>query len=212
MTSNVIDLNKTRFEKALELTVNEIESAVVMAGGPVEKELIRDALMESIERRQIQMLNKELAEKSLKETGEAYPCRNLVCPNCVDNTVQPDGSQRTYFCLLNETCYDCLFQMLTSPPSTLNYDDYMPTHQEALDRLEKEGLLSGPRLKYQQDSFYYDKARHNEERWGTEIKGIDFNILRAAILKVLQSQVTATNICLEVEKAMGIFPNIKLVR
>ena len=100
----------------------------------------------------------------------------------------------------------------------------MPSHREALDMLEKHDLLKGDRQRYREAWERYNRADSSEERDNAEVKGISFSQLRACITNILMDKETyddfelgcesdvkilANNIAIEVEKAMGIYPNIK---
>lgn len=165
----------------------------------------------------------EQSRQSFLETGEANPCFNLVCPHCVSEL-----NGRTNFCEREVNSHDCLFNMLTPPPNSLNYNEYMPSHQEALDRLESNNLLSGQRAEYALENVKYNKAATQEDRWNTEVKGITLHQAELAFIASLESyckfileedgvditdhmsiSVVSRNACIELEKAMGIFPNIK---
>ena len=80
-------------------------------------------------------LLEEREEKELQEKHGIDPkvCYNHVCENNEDGVCdctpgRPSG---------------CLYRMTDLPPNSLDYDEYMPSHQEALDRLEANGLLKG---------------------------------------------------------------------
>lgn len=71
-----------------------------------------------------------------KNGEEPYPCFNAVC----DEHMAEEG--RYNYCNLGHRCFDCPFQMLDYPPSTLDYmEGTMPSHQQALDLLVEHGLL-----------------------------------------------------------------------
>lgn len=215
-----IDTDKTLDEVVIDIVIGAIDQGVDLSGSD-----IKSALVASFERaKDYQSLMDAAADKSLKEIGEANPCYNVVCPQCKGDT----GEDRRNFCMRpNNHSHDCRFNMKQNPPSSLNYDEYMPTHKEALDRLEVLGELKGERLSYQEQNTQYNKARSQEDRWNTEVKGLDFSMLQAAVEKAtteyidgsvkyynaknlddISVEVLARNICVEVEKAMGIFPNI----
>lgn len=182
------------------------------------------AFNDAIHRNQMRMeLSIEQSRQSFLETGEANPCFNLACPHCVSEL-----NGRTNFCEREVNSHDCLFNMLTPPPNSLNYNEYMPSHQEALDRLESNNLLSGQRAEYALENVKYNKAATREDRWNTEVKGITLHQAELAFREALSSyckfileedgvditdhmsiSVVSRNACIELEKAMGIFPNIK---
>jgi predicted adenine nucleotide alpha hydrolase (AANH) superfamily ATPase len=144
----------------------------------------------------------------------------FCCPNehkCTENNHHP---------------VDCPFRMISHPPNIMDYDEYIPSHREALDMLEKNGLLKGDREEYLKANLYYGKAKNYEERDKTEVKGITMAQAREAIKTAINEsfqylvsegelsqeivdnfivpEVIASNATCELEKAMGIYPNIKI--
>jgi len=153
------------------------------------------------------------------EYYEKYGIESRMCKNnvCSDN----NGGE----CKNDDRPVGCLYRMVDNPPNSLCYDEYMPSHREALDMLEYHGLLKGEREEYKKANSKYDKARSREERHSTEIKGIDFNMLIEVLYNVLSGEyyraetdpmndvpveAHVQNICVEVEKAMGIYPNTRI--
>ena len=223
--------NKDHFINAIE---EKGFSTVIIKDNPVLINLNQDyviqnnaltkAFNDTVARNQIRMeLAIEQSRQSFLETGEANPCFNLVCPHCISEL-----NGRTNFCDREVNSYDCLFKMSSPPPNSLNYSEYMPSHQEALDRLESNNLLSGQRAEYALENVKYNKATTQEDRWNTEVKGITLHQAELAFITSLESyckfileedgiditdhmsiSVVSRNACIELEKAMGIFPNIK---
>ncbi len=177
---------------------------------------VSQAFDEAVERNKLYQAHNRFQEKELfvKHGIEIDECHNMVCKDYVE------GSR----CKELNNAIGCLFRMTESPPNTLNYDDYMPSHHEALDMLEKHDLLKGDRQRYKEAYSRYNSANNSEERESTEIKGIDFSQLKACVVNILtdsnfdgfevgdreDANILATNITIEVEKAMGIYPNISI--
>ncbi len=167
------------------------------------------------------------AEKLLKQGKEPYPCCNMVCEHYKQREYMvtlPSGEikfqGRSDYCLTSDS-HGCMFQMNDHPPNSLNYDEYMPTHIEALDMLETHNLLRGDRQRYIEENSTYNKPSSYGERNETEIKGISFSQMTEIILSLTQEIPEFFNphsdnvalsqcLCVEIEKAMGIYPNIKL--
>jgi len=195
-----------------------------------ENSNLEEALNEAKERgKMYQQFEDAKAQKLLKEGKEPYPCCNMVCKSYVqsENTQIDNSSGVTHFWGRSDYCntndsHGCTFQMSSHPPNSLNYEEYMPTHIEALDMLEKHGLLKGDRQRYKEANARYSKVQTQEERHQTEIKGITFAQLHEAVLQLEKEMpdffnpesapvAIAQNLCVEVEKAMGIYPNIRLI-
>ena len=156
-----------------------------------------------------------------KKGLEPFPCDNAVCK---DNGYE---EKRGSFCKKGASCHGCLFQMLDAPPNSLNYSGYMPTHQEALDMLENRGILSGEKERYKKESLHYQQAMPQGNRHNYEIKNIKMFHIRMAVEQTLKSfhdneyadidfndpdewNLLSHDVCLEVEKAMGVYPNIHI--
>lgn len=209
--SNVVSLGRERFIKVVENA-----TGITRENSNIEK-----ALDDAEERGRLYDAHDARREKELEKTGISKKhCVNEVCKDNRDNMcMNPHGRP-----------VSCMYRMITNPPNSLDYtDEYMPSHREALDMLEKHGLLEGDRQRYLEASVYYDKAKNYKDRNLTEIKGINFNVLEACSAKAIDEyldyilteggidlkeyisvEVLARNIDIEVEKAMGIYPNIKL--
>ncbi len=215
--SEVTNLNDERILRAVEDQTDLTR----------ENSNIVEALEEAKERSNMyQAWEDAQANKLIKEGKEPYPCLNAVCGHYVqveDEHVADNGevkySGRFNYCGEGMS-HGCMFQMNSHPPNSLNYDEYMPTHVEALDMLEKNGLLKGSRKEYEEANVYYNKA-NTDDRHSTEIKGINFKHIYAIMEYIYkempyffnpESNGTALcqNICMEIEKAMGIYPNIRL--
>ncbi|MFA5135365.1 MAG: hypothetical protein WC505_06305 [Patescibacteria group bacterium] len=195
-------------------------------GITAENSNLVSALADSFERSKAYQASSDRKAEALRLAGkEPYPCRNAVCPRQCPNR---DG--RYHFCTTNDS-HDCLYQMDDGPPNSLNYEEYMPSHQEALDRLEKHGLLRGDRQRYIEESARFGKATNQQERSSVEVKGITMQQLQLCCSVAMQefaqnpyvrrdtgeefcdqlleeTELLAQNIGLNVEKAMGIYPNI----
>ena len=98
---------------------------------------IAKALISALEN--AQMINMHLMDISFQrfQNGEEpYVCHNAVCE---EHRSEPE---RYDYCNLGHQCWDCPFQMLDYPPSSLDYEEgTMPSHQQALDILVEYGLL-----------------------------------------------------------------------
>ena len=193
-----------------------------------ENSNIEEALEECKERNKMyHEFEDAKARKLIKEGKEPYPCCNMVCEHCQQNEnthVTDEGfitfSGRSDFCTIGDS-HGCLFQMNNYPPNSLNYEEYMPSHVEALDMLEKHGLLKGNRQRYEEANATYDRVSNSSERHNNEIKGVTFAQIHE-IIKYLgedmpeffnpdyDNTALAQIVCVEIEKAMGIYPNIRL--
>ncbi len=208
----IIDFNKKSYEKGKEEILNRVSE---VTGLTEENSNISEAFDEALERAEVYKAHDRFKEKELSEKYGVLPsqCYNGVCEYNSEGV-----------CTDKSPAVGCIFRMVTSPPNSLSYNEYMPSHREALDMLEEHGLLKGDREEYLKVNKYYDKAESQFERSQTEIKGIKMVQVEACIKEVLMDNtfeglslldegdvdVLAKNILLEVEKAMGIYPNIKL--
>ncbi len=178
---------------------------------------VSQAFDEAVERNKLYQAHNRFQEKELfvKHGIEIDECYNMVCKDYAEYNR----------CSMSNNAIDCIYRMTEGPPNPLNYNEYMPSHNEALDMLEKHNLLKGDRQRYKEAYSRYNSANNSEERENTEVKGIVFSQLKACILHILNdsgvfgdfkigdkedASILATNITIEVEKAMGIYPNIKL--
>ena len=196
------------------------------------------SLQEAQERNNLLLQSMINKSNKLKDQGkEPYPCFNTVCP---------DNLNLTNSCRKNVLCHDCLFQMLTSPPNSLDYsmNEKMPSHQEALDLLVENGLLKDDSWEHQLETIYFrdtKKPATQYDRAEQEIKNITMDHLRVIILNFLEEcynkhktifgnfefepntpdfdftneedrEIFARNICIGIEKVMGIYPNIQKLR
>jgi len=163
-------------------------------------------------------------ERALKGL-EPNPCFNAVCSS------HGNEPTRHNFCKQGYHCHECLFRMTSPPPIEMNYHEHMPNHQEALDLLEANGLLDGP-IKEAIDEaqkYYLEKPSNFNERMETEINGLPMwkaeLCIKNAFRHIYESNevenshrevlyywdiIIARNALVEIEKALGIFPNIKL--
>ncbi len=163
-------------------------------------------------------------ERALKGL-EPNPCFNAVCSSHGNEPTRHNFCKQSYY------CHGCTFQMTSPPPLEMNYGEHMPNHQEALDLLEANGLLNGPMKDAIEEAqkYYTEKPSNFNERMETEINGIPMWKVELCIknafrhiyesTEVEDSQrealyywdtIIARNALIEIEKAMGIFPNIKL--
>jgi 16S rRNA C1402 (ribose-2'-O) methylase RsmI len=123
---------------------------------------ITSAIKDCLERNKLYALADVRKEKELfdKYGIEPNECHNIVCKDFKqDCDVDENGLMtnfKSYCATTGGSAAGCLFRMMQSPPNSLFYDGYMPSHQEALDRLQANGLLNG-------DSYSYEE---NQPRYG----------------------------------------------
>jgi len=156
---------------------------------------------------------------------EPNPCFNAVCLQHRDTKDRPN------YCNEEFECHGCTFQMMGYPPSFIDYNDEMPTHQEALDILEANNLLNGPMRETIDAASKYrtNRATSQRLRWQTEVKDITYEQLQEcfknAFMSIIENDFVELSVrdvldnwgervvmsaMLEVEKAMGIYPNLQL--
>lgn len=199
------------------------------------KDSIKEGIEDAIKRNAIRTESFiKKANEQIEKGKEPFPCYNIVCPN--NNNEQNS-------CMKNLLCYDCLFQMTSNPPNSIEYsmNEKMPSHQEALDLLVEAGLLKDESWEHQIEHIYFrnqKKPKTQYERGQEEIKGITMDHLRVIILNFLEElfnehetivgkhkfppinpdfdftdegdrEIFARNICVGIEKVMGIYPNIR---
>lgn len=188
---------------------------------------LREAIQEARERNDILVQHlKNVAENNKKQGLEPNPCFNSVCEKH-----KSIFGERTHYCEDEYFSHGCLFRMLESPPNSLNYSGYMPTHKEALDMLEKNGLLKGDKSEYQDIFEEYKKCKTQEERKNVVLDGVTIhqagkaldNVLDGIIIffknnnqkEVLPSEIfenekdlIVRNFQIELEKVLGVYPNI----
>jgi hypothetical protein len=197
----VINLEKERILKAIEdqTDLNRTNSN------------ISEAFDEAVE--QAKMYNFLELQKAeiFKQRGiHPFTCYNSVCKdNSGENT-----------CNLKEKCHGCIFQMTSPPPNSFSYDTEMPSHKEALDILEKHGLIKGEleRIRKENQKYQNSKPETQKGRGNTEITGITFLQLEEMVSECFNifKDVEIDEIafyqclCVEIEKGMGIYPNIRL--
>lgn len=177
-----------------------------------------EAIQEAKERAAMYKMLEKKREKELQEKHGIDPkvCYNYVCRSNRGGTCD---------CAFGRPV-GCIFRMTDLPPNSLDYDEYMPSHKEALDRLEANGLLKGERQRYLEECAQYGKAATQVERGQYVINGVTMNQFRQALtncLKRLRGMISpfdieddgdvgllANNVTVEMEKVLGIYPNIKL--
>lgn len=199
---------------------------------------IKQGIEEAFERNAMRLQIMENKSKDLISKGKnPYPCFNSVC----SKNIQESDS-----CGKGVICHDCLFQMTSAPPNSLNYsmNDKFPSHQEALDLLVEAGLLKDESWEHQIEHIYFrnqKKPTTQYDRDQVEIKGITMSHLRGIILNFLEEffnehksiiggyefppiakdfdftdecdrEIFVQNICIGIEKVMGIYPNIRSLR
>ena len=193
----------------------------VLSGMEVQPDEISFAIQEAIERnRMYQLMNNRKAKLYYEKYGiDPMMCENLVCSDCKNG-----------YCDAGDSPIGCMYRMTSSPPNDLNYDEeYMPSHREALDMLEKHDLIKGSRQEYLEANAQFGKAESCSERESTEVKGITMAHIGYCVKEALETyihsikehwndntdysgidvDVVARNTNVNVEKAMGIYPNIR---
>ncbi len=177
---------------------------------------VSQAFDDCIERNKLYRAHDRFQEKQLLEKHNIgiNECHNMACKDNEESNNCGKGD-----------AVGCIFRMTASPPNSLNYEEYMPSHREALDMLEKHGLLNGDRKRYEEANALYNRAHNNKERNNTKIENITIAQLRDCIFTILKDSIyddfsllsgedvgiLSNNITLEVEKAMGVYPNIRII-
>lgn len=231
MTNNIENFEVCRLTKTVQEQLGEDFAP---------ENSIKQGIEEAFERNEWRVrIFERKAQERIKNNQEPFPCFNTVCP-------QNDNDKNS--CSKNLLCYDCLFQMTSFPPSSLDYtankDEKMPSHQEALDLLVEAGLLKDESWEHQIETIYFrdqKKPKTQYERGQVEIQRITMDHLRGIILNFLEEfyndhesivgkykfppiakdfdftdecdrEIFAQNICIGIEKVMGIYPNIQKLR
>lgn len=201
---------------------------------------IKQGISEAMNRNATRMrLWKRQAKERHNKGKNPFPCFNAVCE---DHAEGMDSCKKTY------CCYDCLFQMKSSPPNSLNYtsnkNEKMPSHQEALDLLVENGLLKDEAWEHQLETRYLreeKKPTTQYNRGKVEIEGVTMDQFRVIVLQDLEEMFTehetiigkytfppsckdfdfkdegdreifARNLCIGIEKIMGVYPNIQRLK
>jgi hypothetical protein len=199
---------------------------------------IKQGIEDAMDRNSIRLKLFERKSQEQKNKGKnPYPCHNMVCP---------ENIHETSTCKKGLICWDCLFQMLSSPPNSINYsaNEKMPSHQEALDLLVENGLLKDDSWEHHLEHIYFREQKKpltQYERGQEEIKGVTMDQFRGLILNFLEEffcdhksiiggydfgpiapdwdftqeedrEIFARNVCLGIEKVMGIYPNIRSLK
>jgi len=147
------------------------------------KNSIRKGIEEAMDRNAARLHMMEQASYDLKKSGKnPYPCFNSVCP---------DNIEETNSCKKGVLCHDCLFQMTTKPPNSLDYsmNNKFPSHQEALDLLVENDLLKDENWERQLETIYFrdqKKPATRYDRGQEEIKGVTMDQFRGLILNFLE--------------------------
>lgn len=220
--------------KAIEISnindIKEIQSQMKNANMGVPDSDSLNSALEDAKYRSALINNCNKARE--KRLNTEYGIKPMECLNEVCKYNKYDGY---CFCNNKDSLYlDCNFRLFQRNPNHLDYDvDPIPTWKEALDLLAKNGFIKEDcREECKKASINYGKANNRNERDNTEVKGITFSQLRqaiehsiddfysnesyddkeekASVEKHLYSDIIANNSAIEVEKIMGIFPNIKL--
>jgi hypothetical protein len=202
------------------------------------KSSIKQGIEDAMDRNGIRLKLFERKSQEQKNKGKnLYPCHNTVCP---------ENIHETNSCKKGLICWDCLFQMLSSPPNSIDYsvNEKMPSHQEALDLLVENGLLKDDSWEHHLEHIYFREQKKpltQYERGQEEIKGVTMDQFRGIILNFLEEffcdhkliiggydfgpiapdwdftqeedrEIFARNVCLGIEKVMGIYPNIRSLK
>jgi hypothetical protein len=147
------------------------------------KDSIKQGIEDAIERNALRTeMFIQKANDQIEKGKEPYPCFNSVCFS---------NNQEENSCKKNIICYDCLFQMTSPPPNSINYsmNEKIPSHQEALDLLVENGLLKDESWEHQIEHIYFrnqKKPKTQYERGQVEIKGVTMDHLRVVILNFLE--------------------------
>lgn len=222
--SNVISFEQAKQEKILTRLTDSILGEIGL--GQMD---LTEAFFAAIEN--AKMIDGLLQQKSEERAAaglEPNPCFNRVCSEWRDEVGHRDYCARAY------ECHGCIMQMTSFPPNHLDYAiDPLPSHSEAIALLEHYGHIDGPISEHLAEMSKYEneKAANYGERDAVEIKGISMGTLKKCINTVIGECLTsefvnevdkiglenyqeaiARNVTSEVEKAMGIWPNIKIVR
>jgi len=228
--------NENKKVKAFEVeNISDIKDALYNVGVDTTEDELSRAFDEAAERyKMVGECMRQREENLVNKYGvQPMECHNEVCPYCK----YPYG--KYCFCNSGEDRYlDCNCRLLAPNPNTWDYDEeYLPTWQECLDIIAKNGLIKeDTREECRQASLDYGKCKTQKERGNTEIKGITMDQARAAIRHAIEEMikfkldrdfktqeekdefeshiidpdVMASNATLEFEKIMGIYPNIKM--
>jgi hypothetical protein len=208
MSENVVDLSDHRIILAIE------------AQSPYNRENsnIVEALQEAKGRAVLYEMMNRCREKELQEKHNIDPkmCRNEVCEHCESGVCDCEHGRPV----------GCIYRMVDHPPNSLDYEDYMPSHREALDRLEAKGLLKGERQRYLEECAKYGRPTSSSERGQYVINGVTMDQFRQALLNCMKElmgqnfsfdeegdqNIVANNVTIEMEKVLGIYPNICTLR
>jgi hypothetical protein len=211
-----------REDKVTDLKDHVICKSIKEALPELEESSIMNAIQEAKERNTLYDICERRTEKELLEVHgiKSSQCYNGVCEHCSSEGCS-DKSLRA--------C-GCMYRMIDPPPNSLDYNEYMPSHHEALDRLEKNGLLKGDHEDYVKDAPDYGKAATQADRANHVINGVTMIQLeealkfcfkrysdywesedgKALLANEVDLDVVFRNALIEVEKILGIYPNIKL--
>ena len=221
-----------RQREALEVAkeIGAIEALAKLDITPENSDLA-GAMADCLERNLMYRALEDAAAEKLRQQGkEPYPCYNIVCPQ----QKQSSDGKRYNWCITKRS-HGCLFCMMDTPPNLLNYSDYMPSHREALGMLEKHELLRGDRQRYLEAAADWGKPPTQKARADFEVKGVTMAQVEACMQRTLEehassnyirqcdgeefcdclssnAKLLATNFGCNLEKVMGVYPNIQLLR
>lgn len=215
-TEKIISLSQLKKYKLISQLADEPQST--------EKALLDEAIACIIENAtEINIDNFDRAMDRFRHGEEPYPCHNAVCPQYKADAERPN------YCGLGAECFNCSFQLIDEPPSPLEYEEDLPSYQEALDILELNGILTGPRTEQLRLATAYrtNKPASMTERDEYEVI-LPMHTIKScienAIIDIAQNEYNtelertilddwnariAIAASQELEKACGVFPNIK---
>lgn len=121
---NIVDFNKEKLLKQIS----------EYTGFDKKNSDIESALEGAIKRANLYESYDVVKEGELKKRGiNPLECHNEVCNHNIDMVCNNQHGKPV----------SCMYRMITEPPLEMEYKEYMPSHQEALDILVENGLLDG---------------------------------------------------------------------
>lgn len=122
------------------------------------KDSIKQGIYEAMDRNAARVRIMQAKAAKRKEQGKnPFPCFNVVCKSHIEEI---NSCKKAFM------CYDCLFQMTSAPPNSLNYtankDEKMPSHQEALDLLVENNLLKDESWEHQLENKYHKEKKNQQ--------------------------------------------------
>jgi len=228
-------------KKIENLTIHKLTNNIYATLGEdfAPKESIQKGLEEAMERNQIRTeLFFRKAQSALIQKGNPFPCFNMVCPENIHDTNSCKKELICWDCLFqmldpppNSINYSINNEKMPSHQEAL---DLLVSHNLLKDETWERELETI----YFRDK---KKPKTQYDRGQEEIKGVTMDQFRGIILNFLEEffnehttivgeyqfppiaedfdfkdeedrEIFAQNICVGIEKVMGIFPNIKPLR